>query len=192
MSAFSDSSAWYPRFKALIFVLLACNAVIFYFTGTPSEALDAAAWLTLFGLFEFETGRGGRFLQAHAHTGIRIARLAAAAAVIAAAVGYVIEGDALDSVNSALWIAVVILLELEVRYAGFFATHRSAFAVTATVLYSGLAAVVLAWLWQGAWFDAYDALLWLIAFAVIEINILRLPGAAYTTTVGDLKQNSRE
>lgn len=190
MSAFSALSAWYPRFKALIFVLLACNAVIFYFTGTPSEALDAAAWLTLFGLFEYETGRGGRLPKGLAHAGIRIARLAAAAAVIAAAAGYVIEGDTLDSVNSVLWITVVMVLELEVRYPGFFATHRRAFTLTAAVLYGSLSALVLAWLWQGAWFDAYDALLWLIAFAVIEINILRLPNATFAMTVGDLKQKT--
>jgi hypothetical protein len=31
---------------------------------------------------------------------------------------------------------------------------------------------VLAWLWQGDWFDAYDAALWLVAFAMIELNVL--------------------
>jgi hypothetical protein len=50
--------------------------------------------------------------------------------------------------------------------------------------------MVLAWLWRGAWLDAYDALLWLIAFMVIEINILRLPLADNATPAGDLKQNS--
>jgi hypothetical protein len=190
VSAYSVLSGWYPWFKALIFALLACNAVIFYFTGTRSEALDAAAWLTLFALFEFETGQGDRFIRGRAHTVIRIVRLAAAAAVIAAAVGYVVEGDALDSLNSGLWIAVVMLLELEIRYPEFIAGHRSAFMATAIVLYSGLAAMVLAWLWRGAWLDAYDALLWLIAFMVIEINILRLPLADNATPAGDLKQNS--
>jgi hypothetical protein len=177
VTAFNFLSVWYPRLKAMIFALLACNAAIFAFTGTFSEALDAAAWLTLFALFEFETGQDSSFLSGRANTGIRIARLVAAVAVIAAAAGYVIESDPLDSLNSGLWIAVVILLELEVRYPDFIASHRGGFTLTATVLYGGLAALVLAWLWQRAWFDAYDALLWFIAFVVIEINILRMPDA---------------
>ncbi len=173
-----------------MFALLACNAAIFVFAGTLSEALDAAAWLTLFVLFELETGYGGRFLRGRAQAIIRIVRLAAAAVVIAAAIGYIVEGDTLDMLNSGLWIAVVLLLELEVRYPDFIAGQRSAFTATATALYCGLGALILVWAWQGAWFDAYDALLWLIAFMVIEINILRWPDAENATPAGDLKRNA--
>ena len=37
------------------------------------------------------------------------------------------------------------------------AAHRARFAAVATLLYCGLVALVLVWLWRGEWFDAYDA-----------------------------------
>ncbi len=36
-----------------------------------------------------------------------------------------------------------------------------------------LAALVLVWAWRREWFDAYDAALWLAAFAMIEMDVLR-------------------
>jgi len=50
--------------------------------------------------------------------------------------------------------------------------NRPAFAAAAIVLYAGLTALVAAWLWRGEWFEAYDAALWLIAFATLEMDVL--------------------
>jgi CHASE2 domain-containing sensor protein len=91
-----------------------------------------------------------------------------------AALGYVYEGEWLDAVNSWLWIGVVVLLEFEVRYPRAVDRQRAWFAGVATTLYTGLAALVLVWAWRGEWFDAYDALLWLIAFVTIEIDVLQI------------------
>lgn len=41
-------------------------------------------------------------------------------------------------------------------------------------LYAGLAALVPVWAWRGEWFEAYDALLWIVAFAGIGINVLQI------------------
>ena len=185
-------------FKATLFVLLALNAGIFLRSGTLSEGLDSIAWLTLLALFELEIGCGklGRtpFL-ANAHSVLRNqkkgpekvcvpfspiavvhgARLAALAAVGAAAAGFLYNNEWLDSANSGLWIAVVALLELEVRRPATVAAHRARFTAAAVTLYSGLGLLVLVWLWRGEWFDAYDAALWLVAFAIIEINVLSSP-----------------
>jgi hypothetical protein len=105
---------------------------------------------------------------------IRGLRLAAAAAVGAAAIGYAYQNEWLDAVNTALWIAVVVLLESEVRSPGAIARHRAWFTATAATLYAGLGALVLVWAWRGEWFDAYDAALWLAAFAMIEMDVLRV------------------
>jgi hypothetical protein len=35
---------------------------------------------------------------------------------------------------------------------------------------------VAAWLWRGDWFYAYDAALWLTAFATLEIDVLGFIG----------------
>ena len=104
---------------------------------------------------------------------IRGLRLAAAAAVGAAAIGYVYQGEWLDAVNTALWIAVVVLLETEVRNPGIVTRHRTWFTATAVTLYSGLGILVLAWAWRTQWLDAYDAALWLMAFAMIEMDVLQ-------------------
>ena len=115
-----------------------------------------------------------------AKAAIRGLRLVAAAAVGAAAVGYAYQREWLDAVNTALWIAVVVLLESEVRSPGAVARHRIWFAGTAAALYSALAALVLVWAWRGEWFDAYDAALWLTAFAMIEMDVLRISPRAAT------------
>jgi hypothetical protein len=178
---------WHLLFKATLFALLACNAAILFIAGTVSEALDASAWLVLLALFELETGHGSRLRGRYTAAVIHAIRIAAAAAVSAAAVGYVYDREWLDATNSTLWIAVVILLEVEVRYPLAVGQHRVAFVAAASALYSGLAALVLVWAWRGQWFDAYDALLWLIAFATIEINVLqifRAPGLAGESTSG--------
>lgn len=40
--------------------------------------------------------------------------------------------------------------------------------------YAGLAALVPVWAWRGEWLEAYDALLRIVAFAGIEINVLQI------------------
>jgi hypothetical protein len=161
--------------KAALFALLACNTAYWMIGGTVSEALDAAAWLALLALFQLETGfkRG----LAHAARIIRMARIGAAIAVGAAALGYVNDHAWLDAINTGLWIGVVVLLEVELRRQEAVARHHASFAATAALLYAGLAALVVVWAWRGEWFDAYDALLWLAAFAMIEMDVLQLSRA---------------
>jgi len=56
----------------------------------------------------------------------------------------------------------------------------------ATTLYAGLGALVLVWAWRGEWFDAYDALLWLIAFVTIEIDVLQISRAQHPGAGADV------
>lgn len=163
---------WYPGFKAAVFGLLAVNTAAYVATGTASETLDSVAWLTLLLAFELETGLGGRFAEGRLAAVLRGVRLVAAVAIFAAGIGYVLDREWLDTANIGLWIAVVVLLEWGVRYPALAAAQRTRFTAAAATLYSGLAILVLAWLWQGEWFDAYDAALWLVAFVTIEINVL--------------------
>lgn len=192
MAAIGPKLPWYPGLKAAVFALLACNTAYYLFGSTWAQALDALAWLTLLALFALETefdgarprdtlaehpvaGTGAKARRAMA--AIRGLRLIAAAAVGAAAIGYAVQNEWLDAVNTALWISVVVLLEFEVRNPGAVARRRTWFTATAATLYAGLAALVLVWAWRGEWFDAYDALLWLTAFAIIEMDVLQLSRA---------------
>jgi hypothetical protein len=160
-------------FKALLFLLLAVDTAYFALYGTPSKGLDAGAWLTLFALFEAETSFPVHVSSARRRLVLRALRLVAAMGVIAASVGYVFEDNALDAVNSALWIAVIVLLEAELRFPRVAERHRTAFGITAAALYGGLGLLVLVWAVRGMWIDAYDAALWLTAFVTIELDIVR-------------------
>jgi hypothetical protein len=164
--------------RIAVFVLLAGNTAYYLVAGTASKGLDAAAWLVLLALFALETEYATHTRLPH--TAIRLVRLLAAAGVCIAGIGYLVERNGLDALNTGLWIAVVVLLELKVRRPRDVARLRPAFTAAAASLYAGLALLVLAWGWRGEWFDAYDALLWLVAFATIEMDVLTVSPAAPT------------
>jgi hypothetical protein len=103
---------------------------------------------------------------------MHLLRIVAAAGVLAAAVGYLTERAWLDAANAWLWIAVVVLLEVEVRQPAAVARRRESFLIAAVVLYSALLMLVPVWAWQGEWLEAWDAALWLSAFFAIELNVL--------------------
>ena len=73
-----------------------------------------------------------------------------------------------------LWILVVVLLECELRYPHAVARRRRSFTAIAVVLYTSIAALVPFWALHGEWFDAYDAVLWLVSFWFIEMDVLKL------------------
>jgi hypothetical protein len=165
-------------YKTLVFLLLAANAVWFALGESPSKALDACAWLALLALFVWEADYGDRLSAGRGRLLLRGARVIAAFGVIGAMVGYVFEDNALDTVNSTVWIAVVILLETQLRFPAFAARMRYALTATAVILYGTLAVLVVLWALEGMWIDAYDAVLWLIAFATLELAIARRSASA--------------
>jgi len=169
----SPASPWYPIFKIAVLALLASNAAIYALSDTPSTTLDAIAWLVLLLLFELETVLDGRPRASRLSSVVHIARGAAILAIGMAALAFVRENAWIDAINSALWIAVVVLLEFEVRFPLLVALRPSAFLAIASALYAGLSILVVVWAWRGEWLDAYDALLWIIAFAIIEMDVLR-------------------
>ncbi len=159
------------RFKTVVFALLGANLVLFHFFGTATQTLDTAAWLVLLVLFELETAGRVR-LDGWRQPALRAARLVAGAAVLAAAVVYVLETAWLDTLNAWLWLAVVVLLEAEVRFPQLVRHRRAAFVVATGFVYGALLLLVAVWAWRGDWLDAWDALLWLVAFFAIEMEVL--------------------
>jgi len=147
--------------------------VYFAVAETPSKAVDAAAWLTLLALFEAEASFAARLVTPRRRIAIRTLRLVAAAGVFAATIGYVFEDNRLDALNSALWIAVVVLLELELRQPRLVTKAPYAFGGAAVILYGSLGLLVVAWMLEGLWFDAYDAVLWLVAFVALERDVTK-------------------
>ena len=103
-------------------------------------------------------------------------RFAATVAIIASAAGYTKENEWLDLINIALWILVVALIECKLLLPQRVARNRRLFIGVAVALYSAIALLIPLWALRGQWFDAYDAALWLIAFALIEKDALKLAG----------------
>jgi hypothetical protein len=170
-------------FRWLVYGLLAGDIVLYARYGRATELVDTAAWFVLLLLFEWETG-GWRMPQ-RARTPVHAVRVLAGLAVALAVAGYAWEREWLDFANEAVWLAVVVLLEVEVRVPrNAQQVHRWRRRAT-TLLYAALLAFMLAWFIDGlvgdepwhALLDAGDALLWLVAFATIELNVLGLgPG----------------
>ncbi len=155
-----------------LFAALAANLAVFAWRGERTEALESGAWLALLLMFDLECRRP-EWLHAARRRALDALRLIAIVAVIAAEAAYVLAEDWLDATNAALWIAVVLLLETEVRRPAWAARHRAVFKTAAGTLYVALAALVGAWLWRGEVFDAWDAALWLAAFVLLERNVVQ-------------------
>jgi hypothetical protein len=159
----------HARLQAAIFALLACNTIYYIAAGRFSEALESVAWYGLLILFLLETSRPP---GARARALVRGLRLLATLAILASAVLYVREKEWLDATNLFLWVAVVALLEIEVRQTTLVVAHRRAFTLVAVLLYAALGVLVLIWLTRGEWMDAWDAALWFAAFGVLELGLL--------------------
>jgi hypothetical protein len=164
--------------KPAIFALLASNAVIYATAGRASEGIDALAWFALLLLFEIENRYPRRTRITRNAVALDLLRLIAAAGIAISALAFVREGEWLDALNAWLWIGVVAVLELEVRAPLFAARHRRPAAVLSVTLYGALGAVASAWFAQGEWFDGYDAVLWIAAFALIEMDLLKTAASA--------------
>jgi len=158
--------------KHVLFLALATNLAVFAWRGERTEALESGAWLALLLMFDLECRRP-EWLHAARRRALDALRIVAVVVVIAAEAAYVVDEDWLDAANGALWIAVVLLLEFEVRWPLLAARHRTGILTAAGTLYAGLAMLVCAWAWRGDWFDAWDAALWLAAFVLLEMNVLK-------------------
>jgi hypothetical protein len=162
-------------FKWLVYALLAVDVALYARQGTATEVLDTSAWLVLLLLFEWETG--GWAMSSRQRVLVHGLRMLAAIAVAWACASYAFAREWLDFANATTWLAVVFALELEMRVPGRYRTFHRYRRIATWMLYVALAGFVVAWLAlgigdaDGAWLDAWDALLWLAAFVAIELNV---------------------
>ncbi|MGB5626796.1 MAG: hypothetical protein WBM61_13745 [Woeseiaceae bacterium] len=79
-----------------------------------------------------------------------------------------------DVINAAVWLLVVLVLEIDVRlqehnrYEGLALISSNAIKV---LLYSLLLLAAIYWGFKGDFVDFWDAFLWLVAFVFIELNV---------------------
>ncbi len=81
-------------------------------------------------------------------------------------------GAWLDVANSLLWFALIAVMEFEVRKSVLVLKYANLFWLLTIMIFTGLIAMAGGWLWREAWLDAYDALLWITAFGMIEVDLV--------------------
>lgn len=82
----------------------------------------------------------------------------------------------LDAVNAAAWILVVLVLEVDVRLQLRGVLRGTLWWTSGAcklLLYAVLLLAVVLWAWDGDLLDFWDALLWLLAFVFIEMNVFQ-------------------
>jgi hypothetical protein len=163
---------WRVRCEQALFGLLVVNAVVFAVNGTLAEALDSIAWLTLLAMFMLETADSPLLARRSSVRAVRAIRWGAGTLVLIAAGRYLADEAWLDAANAWFWIAVVVVLEIELRCPPDGIRRLHVLRTVTAALYAGLAVLVVIWAWRGEWLDAYDALIWLAAFVMIELGVL--------------------
>lgn len=148
----------YPITRIVILLLITADTWLYGYFGDQAKLLDSTAWLLLILLFEAEKNwldhSGGRT----ATIVVRIARGLATLLIIYSNAAYIQDDDWLDIINSLLWYGVIIRLEVQARW-----PVRSS-----SYLYVVLSLPALAWLWEGALLDTWDAALWIVALMVVD------------------------
>lgn len=157
----------YPLFKLGLIALLTINAIIYGLVDTLTSTLDALSWLLLLVIYELETSTSRYFSKAK----LQLIRNGVIGLILLVFVSYWHNSQWLDIVNSLLWLGIISLLELDVRKPKVALRHAALIWSFTITIFLGLFVTAGIWLWQGAWLDAYDALLWITAFAFIEVDI---------------------
>lgn len=79
-----------------------------------------------------------------------------------------------DVINSAVWLLVVLVLEIDVRLQEHNLLTGTALKlsnISKYVLYSILVLALVYWTANGGFVDSWDSFLWLVAFIFIELNV---------------------
>lgn len=151
-----------------IALLLTINAVLYALMDSFVAATDAFAWLALLFSFELETAGLPSSIQEKTLHKFRNALLIIIGLVTLA---YLVMGDVLNFANSILWIGLIGLLEMEVRAPAMVVSHSKLYWLASVFVFIGLIAMVALSFWLGAVLDGFNNMLWIVAFALVEVDL---------------------
>ncbi len=160
----------YPKLKLAILMLLAIDVVSYAFVGTLPRFLDALAWMLLLVIYEVKSMEVV-FISETIMSMVRNTLIAVIGWVL---LRYFLDHQWLDVTNSALWFIMIILFELKMHWPSIVQQYQSVYNVTNLTVLAGLGIVAFFWLLDFAWLDAFDAVLWLVALAVIDLDVFKL------------------
>ncbi len=159
--------------KSIILALLIANSAYYVITDRLYDGLDSIAWLGLLFSFELEA----RYIHQPISIPLvplnRAFRCLAILLITTAYGGFIRESAWLDVLNSALWLVAIVLLECESRLPRLVSRFPLAFKLMGAAVLLSLIGLSLVWANQGEWFDAYDALIWIIALVIIDLDFLK-------------------
>ena len=156
------------KLRIAIASLLTLNAVLYAALDSFIAAVDAFAWLALLLSFELETAGLPPTIQEKSLHKIRNALLIIISLVTLA---YLLTGDILNFANSILWIGLIGLLEMEVRAPSLVETHSKLYWLASVFVFTGLVGMVVLSFWFGAVLDGFNNMLWIVAFALVEVDL---------------------
>jgi hypothetical protein len=169
-------------FKYTVFALLAFNIYLFLVHETLHEAVDSIGWVILLGTFEYETTSLHQdYESAFEKYALYAVQALAYGLVLTATYHYLVLGEWVDLANSVIWLLVCAALAYDVyapgEYGGVEWRVRN---IVKGTLYAALVGLALWWGYEGVTdpeggliglLDFYDAALWIVCFAVIELNV---------------------
>jgi len=161
----------YPKTKLILLALLSLNIIIYALVDTLMSAVDALAWVGLLLLYELEADEN---LIDISKNKLQTCRNSLITLVVVVFFSYVYQQEWLEVINALLWFTLIALLELEIRFPERVAAKLNQFKMINACVFVCLTAMVPAWLTQSSWLDAYDACLWIAAFAMIEVDIFHI------------------
>ena len=159
--------------KYMILGLLLLNSAYYVITGRLYDGLDSIAWLGLLFSFELEARYLDQSISVRLVPLNRAFRFLAIVLITMAYGGFIRESAWLDVMNSVLWLIAVILLECESRLPQLVSRFPLTFKLMGAGVLLSLIGLSLFWAHQGEWFDAYDALIWIIALVIIDLDFLK-------------------
>jgi hypothetical protein len=157
-------------FKVVVYGLLLLNTLLLIRYATWREALEQGGWLMILAAFEWES-RGPYRAQRPFAAPAGLEGLGYAIAIFCWG-AYAAAGEWLDFANASLWLLVVAAIAGDLHWQRNYG--RTGWRLRALVkgfLYVALLGVALLWGLQGAWLDAWDAVIWLLCFFVIELKL---------------------
>lgn len=168
-------------FKYTVYSLLAINILLFLIHGAPHEALDSLGWVLLLATFEYETAALDEdYASPLERYALRAAQILGYGLAVYATWNYWVGGDWADLVNAVTWLIVCAVLAYDVYAPGEYGDGEWRWRnMLKGGLYAILFAVAVYWAYDGVivnrdahgLLEFYDAVLWILCFAVIELNI---------------------
>lgn len=168
-------------FKYTVYTLLAINILLFLIHGEAFEALDSLGWVLLLGTFEYETtSMDEDYVSPFEKYGLRTVQAIGYGLAVYACWSYWAAGMWPDLINAVTWLLVCTALAYDVYAPGEYDGREWRVRnIVKGVLYAILFAVALWWAYDGivihrdahGILEFYDAVLWILCFAVIELNV---------------------